>query len=152
VSDIGHIGALLGGITFGTLSEKWGRRRSIVIASLLAIPMIYIWAFTFVPIVVAAGGFLMQFTVQGAWGIIPAHLNELSPAAVRATFPGLAYQLGNLLSSRNGPLQASMAVKYFGGNLGPVLATTVAIVAVAVSLLAGLGREAKGQSMVTVTG
>ena len=150
VSDVGHIGALLGGITFGTLSERWGRRRCIVIAALLAIPMIYIWAFTFEPIVVAAGGFLMQFMVQGAWGIIPAHLNELSPAAVRATFPGVAYQLGNLLSSRNGPLQASLSTKYFKGNLGPVLAMTVIVVSIAVSLLAGFGREAKGQSMTTI--
>jgi SHS family lactate transporter-like MFS transporter len=150
VSDIGHIGALLGGITFGTLSERWGRRRSIVIAALLAIPMIYMWAFTFTPIVVAAGGFLMQFMVQGAWGIVPAHLNELAPAAVRATFPGLAYQLGNLLSSKNGTLQATMAEKYFKGQLGPVMAITVAVVGVAVALLAGLGREAKGQSMSSV--
>ncbi|AFL87953.1 arabinose efflux permease family protein [Terriglobus roseus DSM 18391] len=149
VSDVGHIGALLGGITFGTLSERWGRRRCIVIAALLAIPMIYIWAFTFEPFVVATGGFLMQFMVQGAWGIIPAHLNELSPAAVRATFPGLAYQLGNLLSSRNAKFQTALARKYFHGQLGPILAMTVAIVAIAVSLLAGFGREAKGQSMLT---
>ena len=150
VSDVGHIGALLGGMTFGALSEKWGRRRSIVIASLLAIPMIYIWAFTFEPVVVAAGGFLMQFMIQGAWGIVPAHLNELSPAAVRATFPGLAYQLGNLLSSRNAKFQTALARKYFNGQLGPIMAITVAVVAILVSLLAGFGREAKGQSMVTV--
>jgi SHS family lactate transporter-like MFS transporter len=152
VSDFGHIGALLGGITFGTLSEKWGRRRCIVIAALLAIPMIYTWAFTFVPIMVAVGGFLMQFMVQGAWGIIPAHLNELAPAAVRATFPGLAYQLGNLLSSRNAYFQTVLAEKYFKGQLGPVMAITVAVVAVLVSLLAGFGREAKGQSMTSVEG
>jgi SHS family lactate transporter-like MFS transporter len=150
VSDCGHIGALLGGIIFGTLSERWGRRRCIVIAALLAIPMIYTWAFTFVPIMVAVGGFLMQFMVQGAWGIIPAHLNELAPAAVRATFPGLAYQLGNLLSSRNAYFQTVLAEKYFKGQLGPVMAITVAVVAVVVSLLAGFGREAKGQSMTSV--
>ncbi len=150
VSVVGNIGALLGGMTFGTLSERWGRRRAIVIAALLAIPMIYFWAFTLIPLAVAAGGFLMQFMVQGAWGIIPAHLNELAPSAVRATFPGLAYQLGNLLSSKNGPLQESLAAKYYGGNLGPVLAWTVVIVAIVVSLLAGFGREAKGQSMTSV--
>ena len=149
VFDNGYQGTLLGGITFGTLSERWGRRRCIVIAALLAIPMIYMWAFTFEPLMVAAGGFLMQFMVQGAWGIIPAHLNELSPAAVRATFPGLAYQLGNLLSSRNAKFQTALARKYFHGQLGPILAITVAIVAVMVSLLAGFGREAKGQSMLT---
>lgn len=150
VSDVGHIGALLGGITFGTLSERWGRRRSIIIASLLAIPMIYIWAFTFEPIVVAAGGFLMQFMIQGAWGIVPAHLNELSPAAVRATFPGLAYQLGNLLSSRNAKFQTALARKYFNGQLGPIMAITVAVVACVVALLAGLGKEKRGQSMASI--
>ena len=149
VSDVGQIGALLGGITFGTLSERWGRRRCIVIAALLAIPMIYMWAYTLEPLIVAAGGFLMQFMVQGAWGIIPAHLNELSPAAVRATFPGLAYQLGNLLSSRNAKFQTALARKYFNGQLGPILAITVVIVAISVSLLAGFGREARGQSMLT---
>jgi len=150
VSDIGHVGALLGGIVFGTLSECWGRRRAIVTAALLSIPMIWFWAFTREPLLVALGGFLMQFMVQGAWGIIPAHLNELSPAAVRATFPGLAYQLGNLISSRNGKFQVALARKYFDGNLGPVLALTVVVVATAVALLAGFGREAKGQSMTSV--
>ena len=95
----------------------------------------------------ALGGFLMQFMVQGAWGIIPAHLNELSPGAVRATFAGLAYQLGALLSSRNGPYQAMLARKYFHGSLQPVMAGTVVVIGLLVALLTYLGTEAKGKRM-----
>ena len=86
VSVIASLGALLGGIVFGSLSEKIGRRRAIVIAALLAIPMIPMWAYFALRPLLAMGGFLMQFMVQGAWGVIPAHLNELSPAAVRGPF------------------------------------------------------------------
>ena len=89
-----NVGALLGGIVFGTWSERIGRRRAIVIAALLAIPVIPLWAYSHTVPMLALGGFLMQFMVQGAWGVIPAHLNELSPPAVRGTFPGFAYQIG----------------------------------------------------------
>ncbi len=101
IAAIANIGALIGGICCGAVSRSFGRRRTIVLAALLAIPMVPLWAWSHSCVALAAGGFLMQFMVQGAWGIIPAHLNELSPAPVRAIFPGLAYQLGNLLSSRN---------------------------------------------------
>ena len=97
ISIIANVGALLGGIFFGTLSERIGRRQAIVMAALLSIPMIPLWVYSRTLPMLALGGFLMQFMVQGAWGVIPAHLNELSPAAVRGTFPGFAYQLGNLL-------------------------------------------------------
>ena len=147
ISVIANFGALLGGISFGTWSERLGRRKAIIIAALLAIPMIPLWAYTDKLIFVALGGFFMQFMVQGAWGIIPAHLNELSPAAVRATFPGLAYQLGALLSSRNGPYQAMLARKFFGGSLQPVMAGTVVVIGLLVALLTYLGTEAKGQRM-----
>ena len=147
IAVIANLGALAGGISFGTWSEKLGRRRAIIIAALLAIPMIPLWAYTHQLVVVAAGGFLMQFMVQGAWGIIPAHLNELSPGAVRATFAGLAYQLGALLSSYNGPLQTLLARKYFGGSLQPVMAGTVVVIGLLVALLTYLGTEAKGKRM-----
>ncbi len=147
IAVVANVGALLGGMSFGAWSERLGRRRAIIIAALLAIPMIPLWAFTSHLALVAAGGFLMQFMVQGAWGIIPAHLNELSPAAVRATFAGLAYQLGALLSSYNGPFQALLARKYFAGSLQPVMAATVVVIALLVALLTFLGTEAKGQSM-----
>ena len=96
VVAIGNIGALVGGVCCGTVSEKLGRRKTIVIAALLAIPMVPLWAWSHSMAMLAVGGFLMQFMVQGAWGIIPAHLNELAPAPVRAILPGFAYQLGNL--------------------------------------------------------
>ena len=95
------------------------------------------------------GGFAMQFMVQGAWGIVPAHLNELSPASLRALLPGLAYQLGNLLSSRNAVLQTGLAMSVFGGNLAPVLAWTVGVLGVLVAFVAWLGREAKGTELGT---
>ena len=79
--------------------------------------MIPLWAFSHTAPLLALGGFLMQFMVQGAWGVIPAHLNELSPPAVRGTFPGFAYQLGNLLSSRNAVIQAKLAEQHYGGKL-----------------------------------
>jgi SHS family lactate transporter-like MFS transporter len=95
----------------------------------------------------ACGSFLMQFMVQGAWGVIPAHLNELSPPAVRGTFPGLAYQVGNLLASRNSVIQAKFAEHYFGGNYAPVLAWTALLVAVLVVIVTISGREAKGADL-----
>jgi SHS family lactate transporter-like MFS transporter len=92
----------------------------------------------------------MQFMVQGAWGVIPVHLNELSPPSVRAIFPGLAYQLGNVLSSRNSVLQAGAAKEYFSGNFGPVLAITVVIVALVVAVVTWIGKEAKGADLSAV--
>jgi SHS family lactate transporter-like MFS transporter len=147
ISSVGSVGALLGGICFGAWSEKLGRRKAILIASLLAIPMIPLWAWSHTVVLISVGAFLMQFMVQGAWGVIPAHLNELSPAAVRGTFPGLAYQLGNLLSSRNSVLQAKLATSRFGGNFRVVLSATVFIVALLVAGIAFLGNEAKGADL-----
>jgi SHS family lactate transporter-like MFS transporter len=144
VSMIGSIGALLGGICFGTWSERIGRRRAIAIAALLAIPMIPLWAYSHTVAMLALGGFLMQFMVQGAWGVIPAHLNELSPPAVRGTFPGLAYQLGNLLSSRNGVMQAQLVESRFGGSFPPVLSWTVVMVASLVAVVTLSGKERRG--------
>jgi SHS family lactate transporter-like MFS transporter len=150
IAIAGNVGAVLGGVFFGTYSEKVGRRRAIVTAALLAIPMIPLWAYSHAAVMLAVGGFAMQFMVQGAWGVIPVHLNEMSPPAVRVIFPGLAYQLGNVLSSRNSVLQAGAATRYFGGRFAPVLAATVVIVAVVVAGVTALGREAKGADLSTV--
>jgi SHS family lactate transporter-like MFS transporter len=147
IAIIYNVGALLGGITFGAWSERIGRRRAIVIAALLSIPMIPLWAYSHTAPMLALGGFLMQFMVQGAWGVIPAHLNELSPASVRGTFPGLAYQLGNLLSSRNAVLQAKVAERRYGGSYPPVLAWTVLIVASLVAVVTWFGRERRGADL-----
>jgi SHS family lactate transporter-like MFS transporter len=116
------IGSIAGGIVFGTLSEKWGRTKAIVTAALL-----------------------MQFMVQGAWGVVPAYLTELSPAPVRATAPGLAYQLGGLITSWNGKGQALAAERW--GSYRAVLAITVVVVALSLAALASMGREARGREM-----
>ena len=142
-----NFGALLGGIFFGTWSERIGRRRAIVLAALLAIPVIPLWAYSHSVPMLAFGGFLMQFMVQGAWGVIPAHLNELSPASVRGTLPGFAYQIGNLLSSRNAVIQARLVETRFGGNYPPVLAWTVLIVASLVAIVTGAGKERRGMDL-----
>ncbi len=147
LTAIGNLGAVAGGIACGTLSERFGRRRTIVVAALCAIPLIPLWSAATSFALLALGGFLMQFMVQGAWGVIPAHLNELSPGPVRAIFPGFAYQLGNLLSSKNNVIQASLAASAFGGRLGPVLARTVVLAAILVATLTAFGREAKGTSL-----
>ena len=142
-----NVGALLGGIVFGTLSERIGRRRAIVIAALLAIPAIPLWAYSRTVPLLALGGFLMQFMVQGAWGVIPAHLNELSPGEVRGTFPGFAYQLGNLLSSKNSVMQAKLAESRYGGRFPPVLAWTVLLVASLVAFTTWSGKERRGADL-----
>jgi SHS family lactate transporter-like MFS transporter len=94
-------------------------------------------------VLLAAGAFLMQFMVQGAWGVVPVHLNELSPDSARGTFPGFVYQLGNLLASVNATLQAAIAAHY-GGNYGLALAVVAGTVALAIAALTALGTEAKG--------
>jgi SHS family lactate transporter-like MFS transporter len=147
IAIVYNIGALLGGILFGTWSERIGRRRAIVIAAILAIPLIPLWAYSNTVPMLALGGFLMQFMVQGAWGVIPAHLNELSPPAVRGTFPGFAYQLGNFLSSRNAVIQAKLVEHRYGGSYPPVLAWTVVIVASMVAIVTWSGREKRGADL-----
>jgi SHS family lactate transporter-like MFS transporter len=144
IAVIYNIGAILGGLTFGILSEKIGRRKAIVLAALLALPAIPLWAHAKNTALLVLGAFLMQFFVQGAWGVVPVHLNELSPDAVRGTFPGLAYQLGNLLASYNATMQAGIA-KAHGGDYALALTLVAGIVAVALAVIAALGPEARGK-------
>ncbi len=138
-----NIGAILGGIVFGTLSQRIGRLRAITIAALLALPALPFWAYGSTPLILAAGAFLMQFAVQGAWGVVPVYLNELSPDEVRGTFPGFAYQIGNLIAAVNGPLQSGIA-KANGGDYAFGLALVVGTVAVLLVILSFLGPEAHG--------
>jgi MFS transporter, SHS family, lactate transporter len=135
-----NIGAIVGGIAFGIWSEKIGRKRAIIIASLLALPVIPLWAFSATPLLLGAGAFLVQVAVQGAWGIVPVHLNELSPPLVRGMFPGFAYQVGNLIASVNLPMQAGVA-KAHGGNYGFALALVCGIMAVVIAVWTALGPE-----------
>ncbi len=150
IAIVMNLGALAGGICFGTLSERLGRRRAIVLAALLALPMIPLWAYAQTVVLLALGGFLMQFMVQGAWGIVPAHLNELSPPSVRAILPGFAYQLGNLAASRMSPFQAGIAEAH-GGDYAYILSWTMAVVAVALIVVTTLGREARAVELRVAT-
>lgn len=147
IAIIYNIGGLLGGILFGTWSERIGRRRAIALAAVLALPAIPLWAYSHTAPLLALGGFLMQFMVQGAWGVVPAHLNELSPPAVRGTFPGLAYQLGNLLASRNAVIQAKLVEQHYNGSYAPVMAWTVLIIATLVAVVTWSGSERRGADL-----
>ena len=146
IAIVMNLGALLGGIFFGALSERIGRKRAIILAAALALPMIPMWAYSRTAVMLALGGFLMQFMVQGAWGVVPAHLNELSPPSVRAILPGFAYQLGNLAMARMGPFQAGIAESR-GGDYAYILSWTLAVVAIALIIVTALGREAGGKSL-----
>jgi SHS family lactate transporter-like MFS transporter len=137
-----NVGAIIGGLVFGFWSQRIGRRRAIIIASLLSLPVLPLWAFSATPLMLGVGAFLLQIAVQGAWGVIPAHLNELSPEEVRSTFPGFAYQLGNFFASSTLVLQSLMAKK-FGGNYGLALAIVLAAAALAIVVIAACWREAR---------
>ena len=148
---VGAIGVLYGlaqiagGFVFGTLSEKWGRKRAIIAAALLTLPAIPLWAYGHSAITLGIGAVMMQFMVQGAWGVVPAYLTELTPGPIRATAPGLAYQLGGLVTSWNAKAQALAAEKW--GSYPHVLAITVVIVSLSLAGLASLGHEVKGKDM-----
>src|SRR6204780_1114991 len=146
MTAIANIGAIFGGIGFGFLSERIGRRRAIIFAALLALPVIPFWAFGSTPLVLGIGAFLMQVSVQGAWGVIPVHLNELSPAEIRATFPGVVYQLGNLIASKNLPIQVTIAEAH-ANNYGLAMASVVGSVAVIIVLMVLWGPERRGVAM-----
>jgi len=143
IAIVYNIGAICGGILFGMMSERFGRRRCIIIAAILSLAVIPLWAFAQSIVWLAAGAFLMQFMVQGAWGVIPVHLNELSPSDARGTFPGFVYQLGNLIASVNAPLQAGIAA-HFGGDYALALAAVAGSVAIVIVILTALGHEARG--------
>ncbi len=142
VAIVYNVGALCGGMFFGAISQRIGRRRGIAVAAILALPVIPLWAYSSTVAMFAVGGFVMQFMIQGAWGVVPAHLNELSPPSVRAILPGFAYQLGNLAMSRLAPVQAGIA-EARGNDYARVLSWTVGGVAVVLAIVALAGREAR---------
>ncbi len=141
-----NIGAIIGGVICGSISEKIGRRKAIFFAALAALPVLPLWAYSSGPLALAAGAFLMQIAVQGAWGVIPVHLNEISPDEIRATFPGLVYQLGNLLASVNLYMQTKIAVAN-GGDYSLALALVAGITAVVIASLILFSRERRGVDM-----
>jgi MFS transporter, SHS family, lactate transporter len=136
-----NVGAIIGGMTFGTLSEKLGRRKTIALAVLLALPVIPLFAYSTTFGMLALGSFLMQVLVQGAWGIVPAHLTELSPDAIRGFYPGVTYQLGNCIAAFNLPIQQYLAEKH---GYPFALAATIVPVLVLLAVTSLLGSERKG--------
>lgn len=147
IAIVYNIGAICGGLSFGALSGRMGRRRSIALAAALSLIVLPFWAYSSTPVALAGAAFAMQFMVQGAWGVVPVHLNELSPEGIRATFPGVVYQLGNLLASGNAPLQSAIASAH-GSAAHPdyafALTWVCGVVAVALVLLSLLGPERRG--------
>lgn len=141
-----NIAAMLGGICFGSLSEKIGRKKAMIIASLLALPVLPLWAFASGSVMIGLGAFLMQFMVQGAWGVVPTYLTELVPANSRAVLPGFVYQLGNLIASVNATLQSRIAEAH-GNNYGLAMALVAGSVAILISLLVSFGRETQGKTL-----
>ena len=139
-----NLGAIAGGLAIGFLSQRIGRRKALAGAALLALPAIPFWAFGHGVIPLVLGGFVLQFAVQGAWGVIPAFLNEISPAAIRATFPGAVYQLGNLFAAPNANLQLWIA---HHSSIPWALATVIIVVAVLVAVLAMQGGDTRAVRM-----
>ncbi|MCI1437599.1 MAG: MFS transporter [Acetobacter indonesiensis] len=129
-----NVAAIAGGLFFGVLSQRIGRQYAIAVAALLTIPLLPLWTLPQSAIWLTVGAVCIQFCIQGAWGVVPAYLSELSPASVRATFPGLAYQCGNLLAASNALLQTEIG-RVLGRGLAPALMLTVGLAAVTVLVL-----------------
>jgi SHS family lactate transporter-like MFS transporter len=143
ITVVANIGAIAGGVLFGAWSERIGRRMSIVICALLVVPLVWLYVVAQQPVTIALSAFVVQFMVQGAFSMVPVHLNELSPEGTRGTFPGFTYQLGNLFSSQNQIFQARFAVGH-GNNYGLAIALLTAGAAMLVAVVSWLGPERKG--------
>jgi MFS transporter, SHS family, lactate transporter len=136
-----NVGAIIGGLVFGTLSERFGRRYTIAFCALLGLPIVPLFAYSSAAAMLCLGSFLMQVVVQGAWGVIPAHLTEMSPDAVRGFYPGVTYQLGNVLAALNLPIQEHLATSH---GYPFALTVTIVPVLVVVAVVVLVGKEAKG--------
>jgi SHS family lactate transporter-like MFS transporter len=141
ITALSMVGAIIGGVVFGFISDRWGRRRSMIVALLCAIAVVPLWAFAPSLALLILGAFLLQFMVQGAWGIIPAHLSELSPDSVRGFLPGFAYQCGVLLAGSVAYIEALFAERVSYAWAMSLTAVTVFAGAV---LVIALGREKRG--------
>src|SRR3954470_8559521 len=136
-----NIGAIIGGAYFGALSQGFGRKKTIIMCAFFALLISPAFAFAPTLALLAVSAFVMQFFVQGAWGVIPAHLTELSPDEIRGFYPGVTYQLGNLLAAVNLPIQTSLAESHNGRY---ALFVVIVPVLLAVIALTAMGREARG--------
>jgi SHS family lactate transporter-like MFS transporter len=149
IAIIYAFGMICGGTIVGHLSQSWGRRRVIIIAAICGMLLIPPWIFAPTTALLIVGGFLIQFMVQGMWGVVPVHLNELSPPGSRGTFPGLAYQLGNFAAAYAAQQQAWLAEHFRSGNGQPnyalVMALTTVVGLLVIILLAAIGREERGK-------
>ncbi|HEV7166704.1 MAG TPA: MFS transporter [Micrococcaceae bacterium] len=143
-----NIAAIFGGLLAGTLSERFGRKRIIIIFAALALPCIPLWAFASGSLLLGVGAFLIQFMVQGAWGVIPAYLNELVPEGTRAVLPGFVYQVGNVIASGNATIQALIAAST-GGNYGLAMAIVAGAVAIIIVILMSFSKETRGRQFTT---
>ena len=141
ITAFSMVGAIAGGVLFGLLSDRWGRRRSMILAFACAILIIPLWAFAPTLALLLAGAFLLQFMVQGAWGVIPAHITELSPDSVRGFLPGFAYQCGVLIAGTVAYIEAVFAART---TYSRAMALVALIVFTIAALVAGLGRERRG--------
>ncbi|WP_299569907.1 MFS transporter [uncultured Williamsia sp.] len=139
IAVIYNVGAIIGGFILGWASDRIGRKGAIVIGALLTLPLIPIFAYSTSAGMLCLGAFLIQATTQGAWAAVPAHLSEMSPNAIRGFYPGVTYQLGNVIAALNLPLQQTLASRY---GYPAALATTVAIAAIAVAVLTAVGSQA----------
>lgn len=136
-----NIGAIIGGLAFGTLSQRFSRRYTIVFCAALGLPIVPLFAYSRTAAMLCLGSFLMQVSVQGAWGVIPAHLTEMSPDAIRGVYPGVTYQLGNLLAAFNLPIQERLAESH---GYPFALAATIVPVLLVVAVLTAIGKDATG--------
>jgi SHS family lactate transporter-like MFS transporter len=141
IAMIYNVGAIAGGLFFGSLSERFGRRYTIAFCAVLGLPIVPLFAFSSTAATLCLGSFLMQVCVQGAWGVIPAHLTELSPDSIRGFYPGVTYQLGNVFAAFNLPIQEHLAKTH---SYGYALSVTIIPVLIAVAVITLLGKEAKG--------
>jgi SHS family lactate transporter-like MFS transporter len=144
-----NIAAIMGALLAGTLSQRFGRKKIIMIFAALALPCIPLWAFASGSILLGVGAFLLQFMVQGAWGVIPAYLNELVPEGTRAVLPGFVYQLGNVIASGNATLQAAIAMA-LGANYGLAMALVAGSVAIIIVILMSFSKETRGMHFKTI--
>jgi MFS transporter, SHS family, lactate transporter len=150
IAIIYNIGAILGCVCGGTLSQWLGRRREVVLAASLALALMPLWASSSGAVWLAGTAFCMQFLVQSVFGAMPAHLNEISPRESRATFPGFTYQFGNFLAAGNATIQVVLAGR-FNGDYGLGMALVAGVGALAFVVLAAFGPEAKNVRMTAVT-